>query len=387
MKEKQYQAKSAAKSSWQKTSFSNLVRYVPSGTYFARVRVGGKLIRQTLKTKVLSVAKLKLADLEKRERGKLETSERVTGGKATFADLTAEYRQQLANDATIKPRTRTYREECIARILKTWPGISAIDVRKMTERQCQEWAGGMKEKSGASTFNNTVGTMRLILDVAVKSGARYTNPVSGIGRKPVRAKKPALPSQEQFHAILAEVRRVPYGPGLASADLIEFLAYGGFRISESAKVTWQDCDFERGEIFVRGDDADATKNGEVRRVPMIPDMRQLLERLDHSRPHQPTDPVMRVRECQGTITRACKALKLARFTHHDLRHLFATRCIEAGVDIPTVSRWLGHKDGGALAMKVYGHLRDGHSTSMAAKVTFAAPQPENVVKLNEAEAA
>jgi len=34
-----------------------------------------------------------------------------------------------------------------------------------------------------------------------------------------------------------------------------------------------------------------------------------------------------------------------------LRHLFATRCIESGVDIPTVSRWLGHKDGGALAMK------------------------------------
>jgi len=24
----------------------------------------------------------------------------------------------------------------------------------------------------------------------------------------------------------------------------------------------------------------------------------------------------------------------------DLRHLFATRCIESGVDIPTVSRWL-----------------------------------------------
>jgi integrase len=53
-----------------------------------------------------------------------------------------------------------------------------------------------------------------------------------------------------------------------------------------------------------------------------------------------------------------------------LRHLFATRCIESGVDIPTVSRWLGHKDGGALAMKTYGHLRDEHSQAMAAKVAF-----------------
>jgi integrase len=79
---------------------------------------------------------------------------------------------------------------------------------------------------------------------------------------------------------------------------------------------------------------------------------------------------MQVRECQKAMTRAAKEINMARITHHDLRHLFATRCIESGVDIPTVSRWLGHKDGGALAMKVYGHLRDQHSTEMASKVKF-----------------
>ena len=59
-----------------------------------------------------------------------------------------------------------------------------------------------------------------------------------------------------------------------------------------------------------------------------------------------------------------------RFTHHDFRHLFATTGIEAGVDIPTVARWLGHKDDGAPAMRVYGRLRDQHSDQEAAKVTF-----------------
>jgi integrase len=62
---------------------------------------------------------------------------------------------------------------------------------------------------------------------------------------------------------------------------------------------------------------------------------------------------------------------------HDLRHLFATRCIESGVDIPTVSRWLGHQDGGALAMEVYGHLRDLRSVAMAQKVTFTKPQADD----------
>jgi integrase len=57
-------------------------------------------------------------------------------------------------------------------------------------------------------------------------------------------------------------------------------------------------------------------------------------------------------------------------THHDLRHLFATRCIESRVDIQTISRWLGHSDGGALIMKTYGHLRREHSTNEAQKVNF-----------------
>ena len=79
-----------------------------------------------LKTKVLSVAKLKLLDLEKSERGSLETSDRVTGGKARFADLVVAYRQDLQNDAELKPRSRTYREECSARILKSWPQLSTL---------------------------------------------------------------------------------------------------------------------------------------------------------------------------------------------------------------------------------------------------------------------
>jgi len=46
--------------------------------------------------------------------------------------------------------------------------------------------------------------------------------------------------------------------------------------------------------------------------------------------------------------------------------------VESGIDIPTVARWLGHSDGGMLALKIYGHLRREHSQNMAAKVTFGA---------------
>jgi integrase len=71
------------------------------------------------------------------------------------------------------------------------------------------------------------------------------------------------------------------------------------------------------------------------------------------------------------MNRAARLVEMARITHHDLRHFFATICIESGVEVPTVASWLGHKDGGALAMKTYKHLRDEHSVSAAKKVNFA----------------
>jgi hypothetical protein len=44
-----------------------------------------------------------------------------------------------------------------------------------------------------------------------------------------------------------------------------------------------------------------------------------------------------------------------------------------------VSRWLGHSDGGALAMRVYGHLQVEHSLAMGKRVSFDAPS--NVIPM------
>ena len=105
---------------------------------------------------------------------------------------------------------------------------------------------------------------------------------------------------------------------------------------------------------------------------MIAEARGLFERMKAERAHEAKDAkVFLVRECQKAMDRATKLVGMERITHHDLRHLFATICIESGVDVPTVASWLGHKDGGALAMRTYKHLRDEHSIAAAKKVNFA----------------
>lgn len=356
---------------WAKSSVANLVRYVPSGIYFARAKVGGKLIRQSLKTDRLTVAQLRLGDLLKEKRARVEASVEAGKGRMTVGDALEIYKKQVEANVSLKPSAKLYREKCVEALVRTWPELVKSDVRKVSERDCQFWAAKFAPEYSAGVFNNTVGTLRHIFDVAIASGARYGNPAMAIKKAKVRQKNLTLPEHGQFLQLVEKVRRAGSRFSKDCASLIQFLAFGGFRKGEAATITWADCDFEKKEIVVRGDPETGTKNWSVRRVPMIPDMVKLLQALRESRKDEPASaPVMRVRECQKAIDSACKKLGIARFTHHDLRHLFATLCIESGVDIPTVSRWLGHKDGGALAMKVYGHLRDQHSVAMAQKVTF-----------------
>ena len=355
---------------WQKTSVTNLVRYKPSRKLFARVRVGGKLILKSLKTDKISVAQLRLADLVKQERQALENQRAVAEGKMTFGDALRIYRERVRGDASLKQRTKDHREERIATILRTWRGIEPLDVRKITKHDCLTWSAGFK--CSAVNFNKTVQTLRAIMEIPIEAGVRYDNPARFIKSMKVRQKVLQLPNRAQFHAIVQRVREINKRFSSDAADLIEFLAYGGFRKSEAANIRWSDCDFEKGEILVRGDAETGTKNWSVRTVPMIPEMRRFLEKLKANLEQKDlSSRVMSVSECNGSLANACTHLGVPQITCHDLRHLFATTCIESGVDIPTVSRWLGHKDGGALAMKVYGHLRDQHSANMAQKVTFA----------------
>lgn len=87
------------------------------------------------------------------------------------------------------------------------------------------------------------------------------------------------------------------------ADYPEFLGYTGVGKAEAAWVAWKHVDFERGEILIQGNPDDGTKNWEVRRIPMIPAARALLERLRHARlgEREPEEIALTVREAQKAM--------------------------------------------------------------------------------------
>ena len=382
---------SLAEKTWQKTKIQNLIRH-KSGRYYARTFEKGKEIWKSLKTPHVGVAKVRLAEFLGERREVSSANEGVALGTLTLGQCVALYLNKVDNDPTKKPKTKAYWHKCAEVVKRTWPEPDQLDVRKIARSSCEHWAAKLlKEEAytppGAKTamrrsrrtkgryspryFNNIVDCLRNILEIAVEAGALAGNPVAVVKKARVLAKELVLPTTAQFVAFVKEMENGKSRFSKAAAELVRLLALTGMRIEEASWLTWADCNFERQLLTVRGNPETATKNSEIRLVPMIPAAKSFLEGLRKEREEEPlTEGVARVSEAQQSMNRAAQKVGMARITHHDLRHYFATICIESGVDIPTVSRWLGHKDGGVLAMKTYGHLRQEHSLLAAQKVVL-----------------
>lgn len=379
--------KSASKAVYLSVGISNLSRAAGSGTYFARAKVGGKLIRQSLGTKNKRVARLRLAKLLRDIQNATPTHP-ANNGSVSLGALLTEFESEASSAPDLKPSTRYYYRRCVNAIRKTFPDAISCDVSRITEEDCRRWRDdllrtgllvsppGAKAASrhiGANYFNQIIGVFKKVLQKAVGLGVRFDNPASGLKRCRIPKTELNLPSKEQFARMVALIRTAGGRRNRdgACADAFEFYAYTGCRLNEGAHVHWQDVDMERGILTIRGDPVFGTKGGESRAIPLIPKAQELLSRLmAKSLLYRPLDRVLEVGSFQGSLDRACRLVGCPRLTHHGLRHLFATACIEAGVDIPTVSRWLGHKDGGVLAMSIYGHLRADHGLEQSRKVVF-----------------
>ena len=364
----------------ESTSVTNLVRAADSSVYYARAKVRGKLIWRSLETETFSVAKLRLPDTLKELRDAAPAEIKMEP-KITFGQVVELYKTSVNENARLKPRAKEFRLRSEFTFRRTWPDVFEIELRRVTPEACKAWL--TKFENGASrykaplaksitragnsptTVNAAIAFLRHVFAIGIKGGILYQNPAIQLQKKKPNRKLLRLPNKTQFTAIVSTIRSVP-GWGRKTGDLVEGLAYSGARIGELRRLTWGHIDFEKGTLLIPGEKTDAAP----RVVPMTGKFRELVTKMRGDRTPEHIVPVFEVSVASSSLSGACKKVGVPHMTHHDLRHLFATTCIESGVDIPTVSRWLGHADGGALAMKTYGHLRPEHSSEAAKKVKF-----------------
>lgn len=160
--------------------------------------------------------------------------------------------------------------------------------------------------------------------------------------------------------------------------------YTGLRIGELMALTWDDVDLEKGMISVTKSCHDGSSGGRYKRVTeepktenstrMIPIARQLIRELKRLKKELGGTYVvtngkkeLSVRSYQRTFELLLKRLEIPHRGFHALRHTFATRALECGMDVKTLSELLGHKNP-AVTLKRYVHSMVEHKTEMINKL-------------------
>lgn len=242
----------------------------------------------------------------------------------TFLEYAPTFLTSYAVDA--RPRSvRTYEDRLNLHILPYFSTLllsqastGVIDAYRTARRQ---------EGASPNTINGELATLSRLLRSAVEWG--YISKAS-LGMIHW------LRIEERSIRVLSDVEegRLLFGATPTLRPLIRFALQTGLRKMELLTLTWANIDLVSKEVTVV---ATVAKNRRSRAIPLN---RAALEALKDARSkdgrvfgyHSISAPMDRVQKKTGLLGINC----------HSFRRTFATRCLEAGINIRTLQRWLGH---------------------------------------------
>lgn len=230
--------------------------------------------------------------------------------------------------------------------------------------------------------------LRLTFQKAYECGHINKNPIVNIVLpKKDKVRREALTKREQELFLI-------YAQKSSYFDLFRFLLLTGMRIGEAAALTWDDIDLENNIIsidktvsVIKGSEKEIYKkmgyepvNGgcfilsdpktpeSKRELPINKSCRRLLLDMRLRRDpdtkqvfHTKNNTYINHTNVDARIKEICRLINersgehIRPFSVHTLRHTFATRCFENGVNPKTVQYLLGHTSAGTT-MEIYTHV-------------------------------
>ena len=193
-----------------------------------------------------------------------------------------------------------------------------------------------------STTNRELACLKTMLNLAVAWGKLGTSPAAKVKKFREPASRERILSPEEASRLLQAA-----GPDIRPVIIT---AIGtGMRRGEILSLKWTDLDFVRGIISIR-----TSKSGKPRQVPMSGNVAEALGAVPRRGEHvfHNSETGTHIKDVKTGFRAACARAKknpddekdpgITGLRFHDLRHTFASKALELGADIMTVSRILGH---------------------------------------------
>src|ERR1043166_7606805 len=300
--------------------------------------------------------------------------QRRTPKFGSYADEYLRRYEEELKDAK-RPGTVEKERSCLKQWRKWFGDLRLDNISKpmITQAMGKLGSAGLSNR----TINIYVIVLRNVLKRAIDDGWLVRLPTENL--RPLKHVSPRRPlaSASEIESLCAAGFERPLKNAQELSDYIKLMAYSGGRRDETLRLKWDDVDSEREQLTFGADGL--SKNREARSVDFNPRLKAHLLDLEQRRAPD-TDFLFpsprrgekdkRAKTFQESLKLARAAAGLPRFTFHDCRHFFISMCIMSGIDYMTIARWVGHRDGGILIGKVYGHLADAHVKAQAQKLNF-----------------
>ncbi len=287
-------------------------------------------------------------------------------------------------------KTRTYSRYQGLITMHIVPTLGERNISELGRREIQEFLtqqkkdGNMRngKKLSAISTNMMLSVLNLAFEYACDMEYIEENPCVRVRRTKGEIKKIEAFTVEEQRAIETEIAR--------SNDRrlhgILLCLYTGLRIGELLGLTWNDVNLDRGVIKItktvyRAKDdngtwqlcVDTPKTKASDRMIPLPEYITNMLRQNYETAHTPyvvenkKGERMSIRSYQYIFEKLTERAGVRKLNFHALRHTFATRAIECGMDIKTVADIMGHQNA-SITLNRYAHCMLEHKIEMMQKL-------------------
>lgn len=275
---------------------------------------------------------------------------------------------------SVKVRTREKYERTLR--LHILPALGERELTDIKSTQVQNFIAQKAERYSSGTVNGIV----TVLIASLKAAQRADIPCNlpQLQRPQIEEKKVECFSVKEQKLIEAEALKDMRDWGVI------ICLYTGLRIGELLALEWRDVNLKTGIIMVekschfgkdmRGKYARIVEKPKTHSsCRIIPLTKQLITLLSKLKKAAQTPYVIEIkakpanmRTYQYDFGTLLKRLNIPHRGFHTLRHTFATRAIESGMDVRTLADILGHKDP-KITLQRYAHSLIDHKFAMINK--------------------
>lgn len=330
------------------------------GRYIKSREANGKAIYGSVYGKTYTSVKEKLKEVNNNQ------SEFLKGKKMTFGEALFLWLESNK----IKQKTQTYSKYLQLINTQITPSIGHIKLSRINYVIINQY---ISEKSISGNLNTKealspsyIQTICFIIESTIRFCVENNlcSPISGKIVRPAKVRKDIkiLSFEEQRileRILLTDINETKVG--------ILLSLYAGLRVGEVCGLRWENIDLENGIIHIdssverikninkqNGSSktvlilSDTKSDTSNRTIPISNILQKILLKNKQNNNRfvieGKTYPYADPRTLQYAFKKCLKECELPEINYHALRHTFATRCVEAGVDIKSLSEILGHSN-------------------------------------------